>query len=164
MMKNNMRKTIAVILAMALTLCCSVPTFAADSAIPPANAEMDTITTPVSEAEIMSARANSYPYPSPSRALHITTSWKTIASSTTGFGCNVSITSHNKGTIGLGIAKSDIRMLDRNGNELWYESGAVLGSGVARVFICGTDVYTIQIRTQTDTGTAYAYETTEAAN
>lgn len=163
-MKNNMKKTIAVIFAMVLALCCSVSTFAAELAIPSAATEMDTIATPTAEAEVLSAKANNYPYPRASSALHITTSWKTIAYSTKGFGCNVSITSFNKGTIGLGIAKSDIRMLDRNGNELWYESGAVLGSGVARVFICGSDVYTIQIRTQKDAGTAFAYETTEPAN
>lgn len=163
-MKNNMRKTVAIILAMALALCCSIPTFAAELDIPSANAEMDTIVMAMADAEVFSARANSYPYPSLSKALSITTSWKTIAYSTTGFGCNVSITSHNTGTIGLGIAKSDIRMFDRNGNQLWYESGAVLGSGVPRVFICGSDVYTIQIRTQTGSGTAYAFETTAPAN
>lgn len=163
-MKNNMRKTIAVICAMVLALCCSVPTFAADSAVPVANVEMDATVTPTADAEVLSTRGNNYPYPSVSRTLSITTSWKTIASSTTGFGCNVAITSHNTSTIGLGPAKSDIRMLDRNGNQLWYENGAVLGTGVTRVFICGSDVYEIQIRTQTGKGEAYAYETTAAAN
>lgn len=98
--------------------------------------------------------ATSYPY-NESRRLTTTTSWQTIASSTTGFNCNVYIYNLNTGTSGLGIARSDVRMLGSNGTVVWEESGALPGAG-DRTFWCGGDVYTIQIRTQTGKGTAYA--------
>ena len=107
------------------------------------------------------SRSNSYPYPSISKALSINTSWKELASSTDGFNCYVYIVSYNTSASSLTqVVASDIQMLDANGNVIWYESGAVSGSGSSRIFFCGSDVYSIQIRTQIGKGTAFAYETT----
>lgn len=105
-------------------------------------------------------KGNNYPYTS-SRQLQTTTSWKTLATSTKGFDCNVFIKCENTVFVGLRIAKNHVRMLDKNGNILWEESGAIKGSA-QRIFKCGSDVYTIQIRTEAGKGLAYAYETTKA--
>lgn len=148
-MKNNMIKRIlgmALIVVMCLGFTSNA--FAAESSSKSAVSSAYNEVTPY---------ANNYPYPSAGKALSINTSWKTIASSTTGFNCNVWIASYNTGTIGLVVAPSDIRMLGKSGNVVWQESGAVAGNGAQRQFWCGSDVYTIQIKTQTGTGTAYAY-------
>lgn len=137
-------------MALILAMCfgCTSNAFAAESSGESAATSDYNIVTPY---------ANRYPYPSAGNALSINTSWKTIASSTTGFNCDVWIGSYNTGTIGLVVAPSDIRMLGRSGNVVWQESGAVAGNGAQRQFWCGSDVYTIQIKTQTGTGMAYAY-------
>lgn len=112
-------------------------------------------------APVTPSSGNKFEHTSMSNALVCSTSWKTIATSTKGFNCNVFIACMNAGTIGLGIAPSDVRMLGRNGNVLWSESGAVRGQG-QRVFKCGSDVFSIQIRTQAGSGSAWAYQTNHA--
>ena len=67
----------------------------------------------------------------------------------------------NSSFSGLQVVPSNIRMLGKNGNVLWEESGAIAGQG-SRIFICGSDVYTIQIKPQSGTGAAYAYQTSQA--
>lgn len=84
------------------------------------------------------------------------TSWTTLATSTTGFNCNVAVFNSSTGTDGLGILRADIRMLDRSGKVVWQEAKACPGYGT-RVFWCGSDVYTIQIRVAYGGGTARAY-------
>ena len=91
------------------------------------------------------------------------TSWKTLATSTTGFNCNVAVVNASTGTDGLGILRADIRMLGKSGNVVWEESKACPGYGT-RVFHCGSDVYTIQIKVAYGGGTAWAYETTDPAD
>lgn len=142
------KRILSMALILVMCLGCTLNAFAAESSSNSAVTSGYNKVTPY---------ANNYPYPSAGNALSITTSWKTIASSTTGFNCNVWIASYNTGTIGLIVAPSDIRMLGRSGNVVWQESGAVAGNGAQRQFWCGSDVYTIQIKTQTGTGMAYAY-------
>lgn len=102
--------------------------------------------------------ASPFPYNS-SRRLNTITSWRTIASvstrNNTGINRNVLIQNNNVGTVGLGIARSDVRMLDRNGRVVWEGRGALAGAD-NRVFWCGPNVYTVQIRTQSGRGTAFA--------
>lgn len=86
----------------------------------------------------------------------LSTSWKTIASSTTGFNCNVTISAMATGTDGLGIIRPDIRMLDNNGSVVWSESKSCPGYGT-RTYSCGSNVYKIQIKVANGAGTAYAY-------
>jgi len=64
--------------------------------------------------------------------------WTTIATSTSGFGCTVQVNVS-------GTGKVSIRMLGKNGNTLWSETGA-LGLVGSRQFDCGTDVYKIQVK------------------
>ncbi len=91
------------------------------------------------------------------------TSWTTLATSTNGFNCNVAVFNSSTGTDGLGILRADIRMLGKSGNVIWEESKACPGSGT-RVFYCGPDVYTIQIRVKYSSGFARAYQTTDPPN
>ena len=85
--------------------------------------------------------ANSY-----NGTITTSTSWKTLATSTTGFNCNVAVVNSSTGTDGLGILRADIRMLG------------------TRIFWCGPDVYKIQIKVAHSSGTAWAYETSESPN
>ena len=93
----------------------------------------------------------------------LSTSWKTIAKSTTGFDCNVAISCLVTGTDGLGAVRPDIRMLGRSGNVLWSESKSCPGLGT-RIYKCGPDVYEIQIRVSNGSGTARSYKTTQDPN
>lgn len=86
--------------------------------------------------------ANSY-----NGTITTSTSWKTLATSTTGFNCNVAVFNSSTGTDGLGILRADIRMLGKNGNVIWEETKACPGYGT-RIFRCGPDVYKIQIKVQ----------------
>lgn len=84
------------------------------------------------------------------------TSWETLATSLTGFNCNVSVFNSSTGTDGIGILRADIRMLGKYDNVVWEESKACPGYGT-RTFWCGPDVYTIQIRVAHGSGSAWAY-------
>lgn len=167
-MKKRLRKTFAFAIALAMLVCSNLSVLAAEptatesSVVEWIEADKGIVTTAVNSG--VSTLSNIYDYPFYPRALNIDTTWKTIAYSTTGFGCNVAIASHNTAFVGLSVAKTDIRMLAKDGRVIWQESGAIRGDGVNRIFVCGTDVYTIQVRTQAGTGTAVANETTQAAN
>lgn len=95
--------------------------------------------------------------------LNLTTSWKTIAKSTSGFGCNVEIVCNTTGTDGFHPLYADIRMLDKNGNVVWTESKSCPGDGTGRVYFCGSNVYTVQIKVQHSGGTAWASKTSKSA-
>ena len=91
-------------------------------------------------------------------SINTSTSWKTIATASSGFDCNVDI-----GCTNFSNVPCYIRMLNSKGSVILEESGAIkitsmLGSGGygSRTFWCGSDVYTIQIRIQSGTGTAIA--------
>ena len=93
----------------------------------------------------------------------LSTSWKTIASSTSGFNCNIAVVSSVTGTDGIGAVRPDIRMLGRNDNVLWSEKNSCPGLGT-RVYRCGPDVYKLQIRVSNGSGSARAYVTTDEPN
>lgn len=80
--------------------------------------------------------------------------WTTIATSTSGFNCNVYVKCMNTTFDGLRVVGTNIRMLGRNGNVLWSENEAVAGQG-SRVFECGSDVYTIQASPRAGSGVIY---------
>ena len=151
-MKNVFKAIITFTLAMAMAMCATAPVYAVEYEI---GESLENVANDI----MASARSNSYPYPAPGSTLSTSTSWKKIASSTTGFNCNVYIKCMNTVINDWGVIPCDIRMLGKNGNVLWSESGAIHGFG-DRIFVCGSDVYEIQIRTQAGVGTAYAYETT----
>lgn len=90
----------------------------------------------------------------------INTTWKTVAVASSGFNCNVYINCRNTAFLpnSWTVSPTDIRMLGRNGNVVWEESGAVAGLG-NRTFWCGSDVYTIQARCQVGSGSLYIHPT-----
>ena len=153
-MKYVFKSTMALALVLALVLSCTVAGFAAEI---PSNESNEFVQTVAEEATgtTISPRSNQYEY-----GMSVSTSWKTVATATTGFNCYVYIKCMN--TLindNFEVVPCDVRMLDKSGNVVWYESGAVPGQG-SRIFWCGSDVYTIQIRTQGGLGTVYCYETT----
>lgn len=87
--------------------------------------------------------------------VEFSTTYKTIAyvdtSRSTGLGAEIVILVPTN----TSISDNDIIMLDRNGNRVWEEFGAIPYEGI-RSFECGSDVYTVQIRTQNGSGQAYA--------
>lgn len=148
-MKNRMlKKVLGMALILVMSLSCTLNVFATE------NSNNSAVITANSGIELY---ANNYPHSSVLNGLPVTTSWQTIASSTTGFNCTVWVGSYNTSNIGLNVTPSDIRMLGKSGNVVWELSGALRGNGSAGEFWCGSDVYKIQIRTQKGTGTAYAY-------
>ena len=90
----------------------------------------------------------------------VSSSWTTIATDSEGFGCNVKIT----GRLTSAGKRIDVRMLGKNNNVLWSENDSCPGLS-SRVYICGTDVYKIQVRVDSGvSGTAIALKTSEPAN
>lgn len=87
---------------------------------------------------------------------NLSSSWQTIASSKVGFNCNVTLRCLVTGTEGSDAVKPDIRMLDENGNVVWSENKSCPGHSM-RVYNCGADVHTIQIKVSNGGGTARAY-------
>lgn len=61
--------------------------------------------------------------------------------SRTVFGDDIQIVCYNTNT----LHHNDVRMKDANGNVIWEEYGAIDTNG-SRIFYCGADVYTIEVR------------------
>lgn len=97
------------------------------------------------------AASLNFPYNS-TYTMSIDGNWRTIAYSTDGgLNCEVVIaaTTKNDGNF-------DIQMLGASGNRLWYEENS-LSSFYPRTYQCGSDVYTIQIRsTNGEKGSGWA--------
>lgn len=66
--------------------------------------------------------------------------WKTIATSTTGFGCNVQVNTFN-----TEVNYVSVKMLGKTGNVVWSETNAI-PYNKSRVFECGSDVYEIKVK------------------
>ena len=94
------------------------------------------------------------------KSVTVSTTWTTIATNSNGFGCNVQIAGYLT-SVGHRI---DVRMLGRSGNILWSEDDSCPGLST-RVYWCGADVYSIQVRVDSGvTGTAYASPTSNPAD
>lgn len=143
-MNKCISKSTIAIISVVMMFLFAMPAFAANLS---SEGVSDSVQT------LGEARANYFPYASSANPLDVTTSWRNIATSTTGFGCNIYIG---------GLVASDymdVRMLDRNGNPLWAETNAFSTYGVGyRIFHCGSDVYTLQVRANSQ-GVAWAYRT-----
>lgn len=146
-MKHTLKNILTIVLLLLFTFCNTTSALAYET---PTKLSVCT-------AEMYSSSGNVYPYPAGHQVLTTNTSWQTIAYSTKGFNCNVYVKCNNTATVGLKVVPCDVQMLDKNGNVLWSENGAIAGLG-SRTFWCGSDVYKIQIRTQAGKGTAFAYE------
>lgn len=140
---NKIKKaTMALCLSMALLLGLSATAFAAEPAT--TKPETETVST-----DIITPRSNSY-----KNGVAInSSSWTTIATSTSGFNCNVYIYSLNA----YAGATTHVRMLGRSDNTVWYESSAI-GYQSSRTFWCGPDVYTIQVKTSAGGSSVYCHQ------
>lgn len=146
-MKRIFKSTLVIAMVFAMLFGSTISASAETQATAPVNETRSTA----------SSRSNNYV-----SWLNLTTSWQTIATSTTGFGCNVAIVCSTTATDGFGPLKADVRMLDKSGNVLWSESKSCPGTGTKRIYECGSDVYKIQVKVVTGGGTAWAYETTDS--
>lgn len=131
-MKNICKKLLTIVTCLSLTMCLSVPVFASEVS---ENAE-NSITGGTA------TYSNHYE----GGGVVVGSTWKTVASSTTGFNCNVKISS-----LGTTLGTVDVRLLGKNGNVLWsqYESFGTLGYGI---YWCGADVYQIQVKYHSSNG------------
>lgn len=94
------------------------------------------------------------------KSVTVSTTWTTIATNSNGFDCNVQITGYLT-SVGERI---DVRMLGKSGNVLWSEEDSCPGLS-SRIYRCGSDVYTIQVRVDAGVrGTAYAIPTSDPAD
>ncbi len=134
-MKKFFKSSVTFIIALAMLFTTNaISTFAAE-----------TSTINSESSVVMESGISPYSNDYKGHYHNITTSWKTIATSTTGFNCNVYIKCY-----GTDLSRLNIRMLGKNGNVVWSENGAVPGLG-SRTFWCGSDVYTIQASSQSST-------------
>ena len=131
-MRNICKKLLTIVTCLSLAMCLSVPVFASEV---PENAEN-------SINEGIATCSNHYE----SGGIVVGSTWKTVASSTTGFNCNVKVSS-----LGTTLGKVDVRLLGKKGNVLWsqYESFGTLGYGI---YWCGSDVYKIQVKYHSSNG------------
>lgn len=120
-----------------MIICFSIPAFAAE--VPAENY------TVMASENTISPLSNSY---SPAGVAVTSSAWTTIATSTTGFNCNVKISALNGGL----PATTSIRMLGKDGSVVWEEHQAISFSS-SRIFWCGSDVYKIQARFTNGVGT-----------
>lgn len=143
-MKKFFRATLAIIMACVMLVGGALSTSA--TTLPNDNV-----------VEVLAEKSYTTKYTSYGRALAISTTWKTIATSSTGFDCNVTINCRNIAVLeDFTIAKGLVRMLDKKGNVIWTSSDdyAVPGQG-SYEYYCGSDVYSIQIKTQNGGGSAW---------
>lgn len=99
---------------------------------------------------------NSVPAMAASYGSHnLSTSWTTVAQSSTGFNCNVKLT-----CTAFDVLRVDVRMLGKNGNVVWQEANSCPGLS-SRVYGCGSDVYKIQARVSSGKGICISRQTSE---
>lgn len=138
---NKLKKaTIALCLSMALLLGSSMSAFAAE----PTATSSAAVST-----DVGASTHNNF-----QNGVAINSSkWTTIATSSSGFNCNVYIYSLNA----YPAATTHVRMLGKSGNSLWAENNAI-GYQSSRIFWCGPDVYTIQVRTSAGGSSVYCHQ------
>lgn len=92
--------------------------------------------------------------------VEVTTQWKTVAKNTQGINGNVKVCCNV-----IGVTRVDVRMLGKNNNVVWSESNSCPALS-NRVYHCGADVYTVQVKVSTSSayGTAFALKTSEPAD
>ena len=97
------------------------------------------------------AGINHFPYSAGNKLATNNGEWRTIAYSDNGFNCKVYIESSGAySTNNIGV-----RMLDQNGSVVWQDTGAQSANG-SRIYNCGSNIYTIQIKNQVGAGYAWA--------
>lgn len=105
-MKNKFKLRSIIVALMVIVLVMSFIFVSAATTSTPSKAEFTT------EFSANVTRANNYPYPSSTSSLYVSSSsWATVASSTSGFNCNAVVSG-----LVIGNYCMDVRMLNKNGN------------------------------------------------
>ena len=149
-MKNLIKSLVTIISVFAIVFCNASSVYA--TSVEARNVSLET--NNVLSTTGNTSRVSNVVY------TNINTSWKTVISAPNGFNHNIYVKCNNTGLIGWTVSPTDIRMLDKNGNILWQESGAIPGQG-SRIFLCWNDCYSIQLKTQKGVGAVTVYETDE---
>lgn len=147
-MNKKMKRFFYVLMASIMLFSFTTTAFAAETA------PVDVVNENVSTA---AAKSYTCKYTGYYDALDVTTSWKVLATSTTGFDCYVTICTRNTAILSSGgIAKTVVRMLGKNGNVLWTSTDeySVPGQG-SYEYHCGSDVYKIEVKTQAGGGSCW---------
>ncbi len=144
-MNKNFKRCFSLVMVSVMLFAFATTAFAAETSYADEN------------LSVVSAKSYTCKYTSYSNALAVTTSWKDLATSSTGFGCNVTICTRNTAILASGgMAKTVVRMLGKNGDVLWTSTDeySVPGLG-SREYECGSDVYKIQVKTQAGGGSCW---------
>lgn len=146
-MKNTLKKTIVMFMIFTMLFCNTVSVSAAEFT--------DFSSVAISFEESATVYSASYPYTSLSNALPITTSYKRLAycsTSGSGFNCNLKVRCELNGISNRGV----IMMKGKSGNILWTASSDnYVPSHGSYTFWCGSDVYSIWIKTTSGYGNAW---------
>lgn len=146
-MKKFLNATLAMIMVFAMFLGNTVTASATNSLVAASSPET---------AELVAVYSASYPYTSFSNSLAINTTYKRLAYCSTngsGFNRNLKICCELNGISNRGV----VQMRGKNGNILWTASSDehLVPSHGSYTFWCGSDVYSIWIKTSTGFGTAW---------
>lgn len=146
-MKNTLKKTIVMFMIFTMLFGNTVSVSAAEFT--------DFSSVAISFEESTTVYSASYPYTSLSNALPITTSYKRLAycsTSGSGFNCNLKVRCELNGISNRGV----IMMKGKSGNILWTASSDnYVPSHGSYTFWCGSDVYSIWIKTTSGYGNAW---------
>jgi hypothetical protein len=148
-MKKFAKKIISLSLMITMLFCCTFSAFAAEKAVS-ANVYGRTSTSYSGDVALYS---NTYPYTSSTKALTIDSSaYKRLAYSNTGFNCYVKIRCSLNGLSNRG----SVILKGKSGNILWTTpSTDYVPSHGSYTYWCGSDVYSIWIKTTSGFGTAW---------
>lgn len=148
-MKKFAKKIISLSLMITMLFCCTFSAFAAEKAVS-ADVYGRTSTSYSGDVALYS---NTYPYTSSTKALTINSSaYKRLAYSNTGFNCYVKIRCSLNGLSNRG----SVILKGKSGNTLWTTpSTDYVPSHGSYTYWCGSDVYSIWIKTTSGFGTAW---------
>lgn len=145
-MKGIYKKILTIVASLTLVLCTNVSAFAAE--IPTINDEIIT----VAEENTVMPRSNTYER---NRAVN-SSKWTTIATSTDGFNCNVEITAKYCTTINY------VSVIMYSGNTIVWSETNCIPYNKTRVFKCGSNVTSIEVKCTSGGATVSAAYTTKA--
>lgn len=133
------KRMISLIMVIVLMMCASATTAFAS--------EVDN-----TQKEIELTRGPHYPYTGMAGGLSINTTYKRVAycdTSGSGFNCNVLV-----GFLNNTYTNNSVQLRGKTGNVLWTGTH---GFSTSSTYWCGSDVYSIWIKTNSGTGTGWAY-------
>ena len=146
-MKKTLRATLVMVMVLAMMFGSTVSAAAAEEQTNP----VSSVSSENNDYGI-STYGITYPYTGYGKALDVTTTYKKIAYSNTGFNCFVTIRCELNGVNSRGV----VMMKDKNGNHLWTSSEEYLvPSHGSFEYWCGSDVYSIWIKTTSGFGSAW---------